>query len=43
MIKIVLLSAIIIAIILVTLLIKTINNEDFIQIQKELKKIKKGD
>lgn len=40
MIRIVLLSAIIIAIILVTLLIKTINNEDFIQIQKELKKIK---
>lgn len=38
MIRIVLLSAIIIAIILVTLLIKTINNEDFIQIQKELKK-----
>ena len=38
MIKIVLLTAIPIAIILVTLLIKTINNEDFIQMQKELGK-----
>ena len=38
MIRVILLSAIPIAIILVTLLIKTINNEDFVQMQKELTK-----